>query len=77
MSTYGVFKTGIQPKGFSVIGFGDFIDNQCVATIREIISLPGKAAKKIENIFIIRKRYYSLDALEYQLMPLLNDCLGK
>ena len=27
--------------------------------------------------FSIGKRYYSFDALEYLLMPLLNDCLGK
>jgi len=77
MSTYEIFKTDILPKGFNVIGFGDFIDDRCVAATREIISNPDQAAEMTERNFSIGQRYYSFDALEYLLMPLLNDCLGK
>ena len=77
MSTYEIFKTDIQPKGFVVIGFGDFIDDRCVAATCEILGNPEKAAEMTEINFSIGKRYYSFDALEYLLMPLLNDCLGK
>lgn len=76
MSTYEIFKTDIQPKGFKVIGFGDFIDNQCIAATREILADPNQATEMTNNNFSIGKRYYSFDALEYLLKPLLNDCLG-
>lgn len=76
MSTYEIFKTDIQPKGFKVIGFGDFIDNQCVAATREILADPNQATEMTNINFSIGKRYYSFDALEYLLKPLLNDCLG-
>lgn len=76
MSTYEIFKTDIQPKGFKVISFGDFIDNRCVAATREILESPALSEEMTENNFSIGKRYFSYDALEYLLMPLLNDCLG-
>jgi hypothetical protein len=76
MSTYEIFKTDIQPKGFKVIGFRDFIDNQCVAATREILADPNQATEMTNINFSIGKRYYSFDALEYLLKPLLNDCLG-
>jgi glycosyltransferase involved in cell wall biosynthesis len=77
MSTYEIFKTDIQPKGFNVIGFGDFVDDRCVAAARKILEDHGQATEMTEINFSIGKRYYSFDALEYLLMPLLNDCLGK
>jgi glycosyltransferase involved in cell wall biosynthesis len=76
MSTYEIFKTDIQPKGFKVIGFGDFIDNQCIAATRKILADPTQATEMTNINFSIGKRYYSFDALEYLLKPLLNDCLG-
>ena len=77
MSTYEIFKTDIQPKGFKVIGFGDFIDNRCIAAAREILSNPQQAKEMTEINFSIGKRNYSFDTLEFLLMPLLNECLGK
>ena len=77
MSTYEIFKTDIQPKGFKVIGFGDFIDNRCIAAARDILSNPEQTKEMTEINFSIGKRNYSFDALEFLLMPLLNECLGK
>jgi hypothetical protein len=76
MSTYEIFKTDIQPKGFRVIGFGDFIDNKCVTAASEILADPIQASEMTELNFSIGKRFYSFDALEYLLKPLLKDCLG-
>ena len=77
MSTYEIFKTDIQPKGFKVIGFGDYIDNRCIAAARDILSNPEQTKEMTEINFSIGKRNYSFDALEFLLMPLLNECLGK
>lgn len=76
MSTYEIFKTDIQPKGFQIIGFKDYIDNVCVSASRDILADPVKAAKMTDINFSLGKRYYSFNTLEYQLSSLLNDCLG-
>ena len=76
MSKYEIFKTDIQPKGFQVIGFGDFIDNDCVSSTREILEDQNQADIMAETNFSIGKRYYSFDTLIRSLEPLLNECLS-
>jgi len=76
MSTYEIFKTDIQPKGFKIIGFGDFIDNGCITASRQILDDPSLASEMTEINFTIGQRYYSFNTLEYLLLSLLNDCLG-
>jgi hypothetical protein len=76
MSTYEIFKTDIQPKGFKIIGFGDYIDNGCIAASRQILADPALANEMTEINFSIGQRYYSFNTLEYLLSSLLNDCLG-
>jgi len=76
MSTYEIFKTDIQPKGFKIIGFGDYIDNGCIIASRDILADSTKAKEMTDINFSIGQRYYSFNTLEYLLSSLLNDCLG-
>jgi hypothetical protein len=76
MSTYEIFKTDIQPKGFQIIGFKDYIDSVCVTASRDVLTDPAKATEMTDINFSIGRRYYSFNTLEYLLSPLLNDCLG-
>lgn len=76
MSTYEIFKTDIQPKGFKIIGFGDFIDSKCILATRQILADPNQAKEMTDINFSIGQRYYSFNILEYLLSSLLNDCLG-
>ncbi len=76
MSTYEIFKTDIQPKGFKIIGFGDYIDNDCISASQQILDDPTKALEMTDINFSIGQRHYSFNTLEYLLSSLLNDCLG-
>jgi hypothetical protein len=76
MSTYEIFKTDIQPKGFKIIGFGDYIDNRCITASRQILADATRAKEMTDINFSIGQRYYSFNTLEYLLTSLLNDCLG-
>lgn len=76
MSTYEIFKTDIQPKGFNIIEFGDFIDNGCITASRQILSNPTLATEMTETNFEIGRRHYSFKTLEYLLASLLTECLG-
>lgn len=76
MSTYEIFKTDIQPKGFNIIGFGDYIDNTCINASRRILANPAEATKMTDMNFDIARRHYSFKTLEYLLASLLTECLG-
>lgn len=76
MSTYEIFKTDIQPKGFRIIGFGDYIDNGCINASRQILADPALAAEMTDLNFDVGQRYYSFNTLEYLLTSLLAECLG-
>lgn len=76
MNIYEIFKTDIQPKGFKVIGFSEFIDDRCIAATREILADPTLGKEMAEDNFAIGRHYYSFDALKYLLNSMVSDCLG-
>lgn len=76
MSLYEIFKTDILPKGFEIIGFGDYIDKVCISKSREVLENPKKALELTEHNFQIAQRYYSFEILRHSLTSLLSDCLG-
>ncbi len=76
ISTYEIFKTDIQPKGFRVIGFEDFITKDTVDQALAVIEDPKLEAETVEHNYAIGRRYYSYRTLEGCLVSLLNECLG-
>ncbi len=76
MSTYEIFRTDIQPKGFRVIGFEDFITDETVAQAREMIDNPSLAQVTADHNYELGRRFYSYRTLERRLSLLLQDILG-
>jgi glycosyltransferase involved in cell wall biosynthesis len=76
ISSYEIFKTDIQPKGFQVIGFDDFIQEVTVKRTREILSNSDLRAEMTANNYEIGRRYYSFRTLEANLTVLIQECLG-
>jgi hypothetical protein len=76
MSTYEIFKTDIRPKGFRVIGFDDFIDDDTVRQARAVLEDPALAAETVNHNYELGARYYSLRTLERRLAALVDQCLG-
>jgi glycosyltransferase involved in cell wall biosynthesis len=76
MSTYEIFKTDIQPKGFRVIGFDDFIDERTVRQARAVLQDPALAAEMVQHNYELGARYYSCRTLERRLAALVDQCLG-
>lgn len=73
MSTYEIFRTDIQPKGFRVIGFDDFISDEAVAEARRVLVDPSLAAEMTGHNYELGRRFYSFAALERRLAVLMND----
>lgn len=76
ISTYEIFRTDIQPKGFKVIGFDEFIQDDAVEAARQCLLTPEIGQEMAEHNYEIGRRYYSFRALEDQLVALLNRSLG-
>jgi glycosyltransferase involved in cell wall biosynthesis len=76
MSTYEIFKTDIQPKGFRVIGFDDFIDDSVVQQARAVLDDAQLTADMVDHNYELGVRYYSYRVLERRLAVLLDQCLG-
>ena len=73
MSNYVTFKTDIQPKGFKIVHFGEFIDTQCVCHAQEILDNPDIARELVENNYELGRQYYSYRVLENCLRMLLSE----
>lgn len=76
MSNYEIFKTDIQPKGFKIIDFTDFITEDCVRRAEEVLREPGIAEEMVAHNYDIGCRHYSFRMLETRLKALLNESLG-
>ena len=76
ISTYAIFKTDIQPKGFRVIGFDDFIEDDTVKKAMAIFEDPSIGEEMAEHNYKIARRHYSFRILESNLATILNQSLG-
>jgi len=75
LSTYEIFKTDIQPKGFRIIGFEDFIQDETVEQARAVLDNPALGESMAERNYEIGRRHYSYSMLRTKLAVLLSECL--
>jgi glycosyltransferase involved in cell wall biosynthesis len=76
ISTYEIFKTDIQPKGFRVVGFDDFITSETVRLARHVLENPEFREQMVEYNYETGRRHYSFSALEAILSILIQRCAG-
>ena len=76
ISTYEIFRRDIEPKGFKVIGFDDFITEETVLQAQAVLRDSALAAEMTDHNFELGRRYYSYRVLEKSLVVLLNRILG-
>ncbi len=76
MSTYEIFRTDIQPKGFKVITFSDFIESETVRDAQRALTDPASTAEMVEHNYELGRRYYSIHVLANSLQALMTECLG-
>jgi glycosyltransferase involved in cell wall biosynthesis len=59
MSTYEIYRTDIQPKGFKVVEFGDYITEDTVRRTQELLENPDLAAEMVEHNYETAYHHYS------------------
>jgi len=76
MSTYEIFRRDIQPKGFRVIGFVDFITDETVEQARAVLLDTALVEEMVEYNYELGRRFYSYSVLESHLVVLLRQIAG-
>ncbi len=68
---YAVFRTDIEPCGFNVAAFDDFVTRDTVAQVETMLTSPD-LPKILEHNYQTAKHYFSYEVLEEELRPLLR-----
>jgi glycosyltransferase involved in cell wall biosynthesis len=76
MSTYEIYRIDIQPKGFKVVEFGDYITEDTVLWARELLENPDLVAEVVEHNYETARQYYSYANLERVLAALVSLSVG-
>ncbi len=77
MGTYEIFKTDIEPKGFQVIHFDEFVTDATVDSVRELLENPKKVSNITKENYELGRKYYSYHRLIDQLKPLIHSMIGR
>jgi glycosyltransferase involved in cell wall biosynthesis len=70
---YDVFRIDIQPKGFGVIVFDDFIPADTVRQAEAVLDDPALTEPMVDRNYELGRRYYSYSVLEQRLTSLLDE----
>lgn len=71
VNRYSIYVEDIEPKGFQVIAFEEFITEQVVEKVRRFLD-PEVRRAATERNYELGRRYFSYEVLEGLLLPLLH-----
>ncbi len=74
---YAIFRLDIQPKGFRVLTFDEFISDRVVENVRTVLEHPERAQAMIEHNYRLGLKHFSMRVLRRRLGLLLSLCLGE
>lgn len=72
MSSYDIFETDIQPKGFDVIAFRGFISDLTLDRVQTVLHDPELVKLMTEHNYQLATKYYSYAALRSLLEMLIH-----
>jgi glycosyltransferase involved in cell wall biosynthesis len=76
INRYSIFVADIEPKGFEVISFDNYVTQQTINKINDLLKNPGRIAQMAENNYMLGWRYLSFEMLEEKIEQLLINHYG-
>ncbi len=76
MNRYPVYITDIQQHGFKVIEFDEFVTDEIVNQVIELLKAPKKIKAMVEHNYRIAARVYSFSVLRQKLNAVIANCNG-
>ena len=75
LSSYEIFKTDIQPKGFQVINFNGFLTDQTIEKARNVLLDKEVGKRMADHNYELARKHFSYRKLRAALESLLNRSL--
>jgi glycosyltransferase involved in cell wall biosynthesis len=76
VNEYSIFEADIEPKGYDVIAFSEFLTEDTVNQVRQILDDSDRLAEMVETNYMLGWRYLSYEALEEKLEQILVNYYG-
>ncbi len=76
INRYPIFVADIEPKGFDVISFDNFITKDTINKIKDLVNNSGRLAQMAEKNYMLGWRYLSYEMLEEKIEQLLINYYG-
>ncbi|MBU2521308.1 MAG: glycosyltransferase family 4 protein [Proteobacteria bacterium] len=76
INRYPIFIADIEPKGFEVISFDNYITNNTITKIKELLNDPERLSQMAEKNYMLGWRYLSFEMLEEKIEQLLINHYG-
>ena len=76
VNEYSIFEADIEPAGYDVITFSEFLTEDTVNQVRQVLDDPDRLAQMVETNYMLGWRYLSYEALEEKLEQLLVNYYG-
>lgn len=76
VNEYSIFEADIEPAGYDVIAFSEFLTEDTVNQVRQVLDDPDRLAQMVETNYMLGWRYLSYEALEEKLEQLLVNYYG-
>jgi glycosyltransferase involved in cell wall biosynthesis len=77
VNRYSVYEVDIEPKGFRVVEFDNYISQATIRDARALIEDPVLAGIWADQNYELARRHFSFAVLERRLTGLLSECLGE
>ncbi|MFC1585081.1 glycosyltransferase [Fibrobacterota bacterium] len=77
INNYSIYANDIKPRGFQVVEIDDYITEQDVNEVHELLQNPEKVKKMTEHNYKLAKRFYSYATLRRKLSYMLKDFFGE
>lgn len=77
INTYSIYATDIKPKGFKLIEMDEYIGEDTLSKIVDILEDKAKAQDMAERNYNVAKRFYSYANLRRKLKFVLSDFFGE
>lgn len=76
VNRYAIFEADIEPKGFDVVDFLDYITEETIDEVRELLGDRERLTRSAEKNYMLGWRHLSYEVLEEKLQSLLIDIYG-
>ncbi|NMC78996.1 MAG: glycosyltransferase family 4 protein [Chloroflexi bacterium] len=77
VNNYSIFQVDIQPKGFQVIEFDNYITDATVRATQKALEDKQWVHEMVEQNYDLGRRFYSFAVLERRLWVLAAECFGE